>query len=105
MSELAQKPTAPDLLAYLSLTGENYPVEQAQEAIDVALFSQASVCVVDPYTPPLREAALRRGARILSARGAPLGAMDLGEYGASPLIRWDALIEEHEAAYRTGAFS
>lgn len=87
------------------MTGANYPIEQAQEAIDSALQMQADRCVNDPYEPPLREAALRRGARILAGRGAPLGQMDLGEYGASPLMRWDAHIEELEAEYRRGGFA
>ena len=101
----ATPPTVDDLLEYLALTGANYPTEQAQEALDSALQMQAARCVNDPYEPPLREAALRRAARILVGRGAPLGQMDLGEYGASPLIGWDAHIEELEADYRLGAFA
>ena len=101
---MAEIPTADDLAEYLALTGASYPPEQLEEAIDSALVMQEDACVVDPYTAPLREAALRRGARLLAGRGAPLGAMDLGEFGSSPLVRWDAHIEEFEKNYRRGGF-
>jgi len=101
---MAVPPTAADLGEYLALTGASYPTDQLQEAIDSALVMQQDACVIEPYTPPLREAALRRAARLLAGRGAPLGAMDLGEFGSSPLVRWDAHIEEFEKNYRLGGF-
>jgi len=97
---MAQRPTVEELLAYLDLTGDAYPPEQAQDALDAALEVQATVCRTDPYTVSLANAALRRAARSLAARGAPLGALDTGQFGQSPLPRWDAEIEAFEAARR-----
>lgn len=104
---VAIPPTVDDLLDYLALTGANYPLEQAQEALDAASEMQADMCVMDPYEPPLREAALRRAARLLVGRGAPLGVSDQAQYGAGavPLLRWDAHIEELEREYRRGGFA
>lgn len=45
---------------------------------------------------------LRRIQREITARNLPLGlvGLDNGEYGPQRLPAWDALIEEHERAYR-----
>jgi hypothetical protein len=98
-------PTVDDLLEYLALDAANYPLEQAQAAYDAALDAQFARCVTDPYTSSLAEALLRRGQRVLAARGAALGVTDLGQFGAQPLLRWDAMIDELEADYRKGGFA
>lgn len=105
MAQYAAKPTVDDLLSYLALDGDNYPPDQAQQALDAALDVQASLCAVAPYTASLHEAALRRAAAILAGRGAPLGQMDAGPFGQFPLIRFDAHIERLEADHRLGNFA
>lgn len=98
-------PVVADLLDYMGLDVNNYDPGQAQEALDAALDTQKFQCVVDPYEAPLREAALRRAAAILTGRGAPLGTIDAGAFGTTPLIRFDAHIERLEAQYRLGHFA
>ena len=104
MPETAQ-PTVEDLLEYLALDGDNYPLDQAQDAYDAAVDAQYARCVTSPYTTALGEALMRRGQRILAARGAALGVTDLGQFGSQPLLRWDAMIDELEADYRKGGFA
>jgi hypothetical protein len=94
-----------DLLSYLALTGDNYPPEQAQQALDAALAEIDHLCVTDPWAPDLQEAALRRATSILAARGAPLGALDSGQFGMSPLLRYDPEVGKLLAHYWKGAFS
>jgi arylsulfatase A-like enzyme len=55
-----------------------------------------------PAPDPLVQSYLRRIQREVSARNLPLGlvGLDSGEYGPQRLPAWDALIEEHERAYR-----
>lgn len=48
---------------------------------------------------PYRYVALRFAARYLSARGAPLGAVDLGEFGSAPLYARDPEISHALALY------
>lgn len=98
-------PDVSDLLAYLSLTGANYDTAQAQAALDAAVETQAQVCVVEPFTAALAEAVLRRAQAILTARGAPLGQIDTGDFGVSTMLRYDPKIGELEAAYVRGAFA
>jgi hypothetical protein len=51
---------------------------------------------------PLVQGYLRRIQREVTARNLPLGlvGLDSGEYGPQRLPAWDALIEEHERAWR-----
>lgn len=101
-----QVPTADDLLDYLALTGSNYPIAEAQTAIDLAGQLQAERCEMLPYSEDHREAHLRRAARSLAARGALLGYTDLGSFGGPVAVqRWDAAIEEYEANWRLGGFA
>lgn len=103
---VALPPTAEDLLDWLGLTASNYSLQDAEDAVATAVEEQAARCIIDPYTSSLREAALRRGARVLAGRGAPQGVINLGPMGGPmPIVRWDALIEEMEADYRRGGFS
>ena len=99
----AEVPTVEDLLDYMG----NPPITtaEAEAALDAALQQQAALCVVDPYTVSLRYAALRRAEGLLTARSAPLGQVDMGAFGAYPLIRFDAKVEQLEADYRLGAFA
>jgi hypothetical protein len=55
-----------------------------------------------PAPDPLVQSYLRRIQREVSARNLPLGlvGLDNGEYGPQRLPAWDALIEEHERAWR-----
>ena len=99
------QPDVAALLAYLQLDENNYDTADAQDALDAALEVQASLCVVDPYTTALAQAALRRAAALLTAKGAPLGQVDSGAFGSMPLIRYDAMIERLEAHYRKGPFA
>lgn len=100
---MAAAPTVDDLLAYLG--GGSYPRDQAAAALDAALETQAAVCVVLPYTAALREAALRRAQTILVARGAPLGQIDTGAFGATPMMRYDPEVGRLEADYLRGGFA
>lgn len=58
----------------------------------------------DPVTYPdaLAQAFLRRVQREVAARNLPLGmvGLDASEYGPERLPYYDALVEEHERAYR-----
>lgn len=61
----------------------------------------------DPELPAVAPDALvqswlRRIQREITARNLPLGlvGLDSGEYGPQRLPAWDALIEEHERAFR-----
>lgn len=94
-------PTAADLAAYLRIDDDTAGLA---DAVAVAVADQAARCDVSDYTAPLREAALRRAARVFTARAQPLG-IELGDMGAYPLPRWDAEIETHEAAYRLAGFA
>jgi hypothetical protein len=104
MTTPAPVPVVGDLLAFLNLD-PGYDPDAAAEALAAALDLQRARCEVVPYCAPLREAALRRAAKILVARSAPLGQVDGGDFGAMFLPRWDALVEELEADYRQGSFA
>lgn len=97
-------PTRADLLAYLG-TGYHDPGAPLDDALAAAIESQASRCVVDPYTSSLRQACLRRAASILAAANAPLGVTDLGDYGTTPIPRWDAITQSLEAPYLRPGFA
>ena len=55
-----------------------------------------------PAPDALVQSYLRRIQREVTARNLPLGlvGLDSGEYGPQRLPAWDALIEEHERAFR-----
>ena len=56
----------------------------------------------DDYPDPLAQGLLRRIQRECAAKNLPLGmvGLDGGEYGPQSLPAYDALIAEHEHAYR-----
>ena len=94
----------PDLAKVRSWTGVNVSsIDDAalQVVIDAEVWSQAQVCTVDPYTPNLYQAVLRRCARELAARGVPLGGMTAeAEYGPAQLATFDAEVERLEGPSR-----
>lgn len=64
---------------------------------------QAQRCQwTDPRPDTLDQALLRRVQREVAARNLPLGmiGLDATEYGPESLARYDALVDEHERAYR-----
>lgn len=105
MAVYSTPPDVADLLAHTSLTGANYSEAEAQAALDAASTEIEHLCVVQPYEAPLREATLRRATTILTARGAPLSQLDLGQFGMSPLLRYDPELGKLLAPYLRGAFA
>ena len=99
---MAIPPTVEDVAAYLGLAAEP---DGLADDLDSALERQASRCVVDPYTMPLRQAAIRRAARAWAARGHVLGTIDAGDFGMVGIARWDVEISDYEAAYRRPGFA
>jgi hypothetical protein len=95
----AVSPTPEDLRAYVRGSDRLSQIDIDRAAYS-ALEDQAAMCRTDPYSWSLQLGALRRGARKLAAQGAPLSTLDMGPLGSVPVSRWDALIEECEAAYR-----
>jgi hypothetical protein len=104
-TEPADPPTVADIAAYLGVGADLLDADLAAECLASALRDQAAGCVVSPYTVSLRYAAIRRTARRLAARQAPLGLSDLGDLGAASLPRWDAEISTAEADYLRGGFA
>lgn len=93
----------PDTTQVRDWTGVTSLTDTALRAIiDAEVWSQAQVCRVDPYTPNLYQAVLRRCARELAARGVPLGGMAAGdgEYGPAQLATFDAEVERLEGPSR-----
>lgn len=76
-----------------------------QRMMDTAQADQNARCTVPAGDPPaaLEQAWLRRIQREIAARNLPLGmvGVDAGEYGPSRLPYYDALVDQHEHAYRT----
>lgn len=99
---IVDRPTAADLAEWMKAPAATPDMELALAA---ALEAQAAACWTAPYTAGLKIAAMRRAQRILAARAAPLGSLDLGEFGATPIPRWDADVETNESPYRRGGFA
>jgi hypothetical protein len=81
--------------------------EDLQRMIDASSDDQAQRCAwpdePDGARPAtLDQALLRRVQREIAARNLPLGmvGLDASEYGPERLPYFDALVEEHERAYR-----
>jgi hypothetical protein len=78
--------------------------EDLQRMIDGCSADQWARCVWDPaaYPDALAQALLRRVQREVAARNLPLGmvGLDAAEYGPQRLPTLDALVEDHERAYR-----
>ena len=105
MAVIVDPPTVADLQVYAALTGANYPVEELSDALDTAATEIEHLCVIDPYEAPLAQATMRRAMTILTGRGAPLGLLDTGTFGMSPMLRWDPELGKLIAPYLRGAFA
>lgn len=73
--------TVADVRDYLGDTSATDPTLAA--ALLAEQFAQARRCWIDPYTPDLREALLRRCARNMAARAVPVTAVSSFEGGAT----------------------
>lgn len=90
--------------AYLQVPATVLTDVDLQRMIDAADADQIARCTIpDPYPAVLAQALLRRVQREVAARNLPLGmvGLDSSEYGPERLPYYDALVEEHERAYRT----
>lgn len=106
MFDTSQPPTAADLRAWLELNGRDDVADDLLGlAVAVATAEQAKVCDTIAYGPDLFHAALRRAGRVFAGKAAALGRIDLGDFGAPTIARWDALIDSGEAGYRRGGFA
>lgn len=98
---MAAIPTGNDLAEWLKIDPLTPGLE---ESVSTALTAQAAVCIVEPFTEPLRIAAIRRAAREFTSRPFTMGITDVGEFGVARVGR-DSLIAELEADYKRGAFA
>jgi hypothetical protein len=80
--------------------------EQLQRVYDAEIAAQAAVCIIpddpDAYPAVAVEGLFRRVARVVAARGLPLGMMATeSEYGPARLPSTDAEITRTEATIRS----
>lgn len=106
--------TVPDVgtvRAYLKVPATALSDEDLGLMLGSALDDQSARCrwgtmvdpnPADPYPDALCMALYRRVQREVAARNLPLGmvGLDASEYGPTRLPYLDALVEEHERAYR-----
>jgi hypothetical protein len=90
--------------AYIKVPATNLSDEDLQRMVDGCSADQWARCVWDPaaYPEGLALALLRRVQREVAARNLPLGmvGLDAAEYGPTRLPQLDALVDEHERAFR-----
>jgi hypothetical protein len=90
--------------AYLKVPATSLSDADLQRMITGASESQWARCLWDEaaYPDALAQALLRRVQREVAARNLPLGmvGLDAAEYGPQRLPYLDALVEEHERAFR-----
>lgn len=90
--------------AYLRVPATQLSDEDLTRMLDGCTEDQWARCVWSPelYPDTLGQALLRRVQREVAARNLPLGmvGLDASEYGPQRLPYLDALVEEHERAYR-----
>jgi hypothetical protein len=90
--------------AYVRVPTTSLTDEDLARMLDTATGDQWARCEWDPATYPasLAQALLRRVQREIAARNLALGmvGLDAAEYGPQRLPQLDALVEEHERAYR-----
>jgi len=92
--------TVAQMRAYL---GDTTATDQDLKDVLLAEQSaQADRCIIDPYTPALREALLRRISRNLAARAVPIAIFNSFEGGSSSfrIPKVDAEIARFEAPYQ-----
>jgi len=90
--------------AYVQVPAPVLSDADLQRMLDTATADQAARCTVPETVPaPLEQAILRRVQREIAARNLPLGmvGLDASEYGPARIPYYDALVDEHERAYRT----
>ena len=90
--------------AYVQIPATVLSDEDLQRMLDTAVESQEARCTIpDAGSPSLDQAVLRRVQREIAAKNLPLGmvGLDASEYGPERLPYFDALVEEHERAFRT----
>jgi len=89
---------------YLRVPTTQLSDEDLQRMVDGCSEDQWARCLWDPaaYPDALGQALLRRVQREVAARNLPLGmvGLDAAEYGPQRLPQLDALVEDHERAYR-----
>ena len=90
---------------YLQVPATLLTDEDLQRMLDAATADQNARCIVPSDSEgaaALDQALLRRVQREVAARNLPLGmvGLDGAEYGPSALAAYDALVEQHERAYR-----
>ena len=102
-------PTPPTLdvavvRTYLKVPATQLSDEDLGRMVQGCSDDQWARCVWDEaaYPAALEQALLRRVQREVAARNLPLGmvGLDAAEYGPQRLPYLDALVEEHERAYR-----
>lgn len=94
-------PTVAQVRNWTGVTVGSISDTDLQIIIDAEVCAQARVCRVDPYTPDLYQAVLRRCGRELAARGIPLGVTSgESEYGPARLATFDAEVERLEGPLR-----
>lgn len=97
------KPDLATVRSYLQVPATVLTDEDLARMLATAEADQAARCTIpDPYPDALGQALLRRVQREVAARNLPLGmvGLDASEYGPERLPSFDALVEEHERAYR-----
>lgn len=103
---MATIPNLADVRAYLRVPTTALSDDDLTRMMAAAEQDQAARCtwpdVTDGYPDALAQAYLRRVQREVAARNLPLGmvGLDAAEYGPTRLPHLDALVEEHERAYR-----
>jgi hypothetical protein len=96
-------PTLEDVRTYVRVPATALSDADLERMMATALGDQSARCAwQDPdYPDALAQAYLRRVQREIAARNLPLGMVGLeAEYGPQRLPYLDALVEEHERAYR-----
>lgn len=101
---MADRPDLATVRSYIQVPATALSDVDLARIMDSAAGDQDARCTypADTYPAALEQAWLRRIQREVSARNLPLGMVGLEtEYGPQRLPAWDALVEEHERAYRT----
>jgi hypothetical protein len=103
---VATVPSLAEVRQWIGVPTSALSDEQLQRVYDAELTAQASVCVIpddpDEYPAVAVEGLFRRVARVVAARGLPLGMMATeSEYGPARLPSTDAEIARTEATIRS----
>lgn len=98
-------PTPEKVRAWTGVTAKSIDDNLLRDLVDAEISNQADVCRVEPYTPALYQAVLRRCGRALAARGIPLGITPpAAEFGPARLSAFDGEIDRYEGPRRKFAF-